>query len=69
MSECKRCHAEIAWLRMPSGKMNPVNIEATVESRPDGKKVVAAVPHWSTCPFADQFKKKKEEEKDGREEH
>ena len=66
MSECKKCHAEIAWVRMPSGKMSPVDIGGKVEKRPDGSMVIVCVSHWSTCPFADQIKREREEKRNGK---
>lgn len=43
---CRACQAEIAWYRTPAGKRMPLD-EGTLE------------PHWSTCPNADDFRKKK----------
>lgn len=33
MSRCRSCDAEIAWVKLPSGKLNPVNGEAPQEYR------------------------------------
>lgn len=41
---CKSCHAEIAWYRTPNDKPIPLD-EGTL------------VPHWTTCPDRDKFRK------------
>jgi hypothetical protein len=40
------CGAEIEWWETPNGKKIPLD-PGTME------------PHWSTCPGADEFRKKK----------
>lgn len=45
-SFCRKCNARILWYKTPVNKKQlPMN--------PDG------TTHWSTCEFADHFKKKK----------
>ncbi len=58
MAECRSCGAEIAWVRMPSGKMMPVDIDAEVVEEKDGEKIVVCKPHWATCPQGDKWRKK-----------
>lgn len=41
---CRDCKAEIAWYRTPKNSSIPLE-EGTLE------------PHWSTCPFADNFRR------------
>lgn len=43
--KCRKCQAEINWYETPKGRMMPLD--------PDLK------PHWSSCPFADDFRKGK----------
>lgn len=40
---CRGCGAEIAWYRTPKGKAIPLD-EGTL------------IPHWGTCPNADDFR-------------
>jgi hypothetical protein len=48
-SHCRGCGAEIDWYRTPNGKKMPFD-HMDKGSSP-------AVPHWSTCPEADSFRK------------
>lgn len=43
--KCKSCRAEIAWYLTPAGKYIPLD-EGTL------------VPHWSTCPRANEHRKR-----------
>lgn len=43
---CKACHADIEWWKTPKGKKIPMNART-------------AIPHWSTCPNAEDFRKPK----------
>ena len=43
---CSRCFAPIIWYRTPKRKLMPMNR-------------VSLTTHWSTCPFAKEFKRKK----------
>ena len=43
---CRGCRARISWYSTPKGKSIPLDVH-TYE------------PHWSTCPNADDFRKKK----------
>ena len=45
-AECRACRADIEWWETPSGKKIPMNHGT-------------AIPHWSTCPNADDFRKPK----------
>lgn len=64
MSVCKACGAPINWIKMvDSGKMMPVDEKMqyfiTVDkSGTVGNMATGYTPHWSTCPKADQFRKK-----------
>lgn len=70
MATCKRCDGWITWVTTPEGKYLPCNLPLM---RGDGMttlvteggrimpKASAAykgyVPHWATCPHADEFRK------------
>jgi hypothetical protein len=69
---CRGCPAKIFWVKTDAGKMMPVDAEPTTTSSdayvlygPDGKRVTGPpgssrtghVPHWSTCPVREQFKR------------
>jgi hypothetical protein len=43
-AQCKACHADIEWWTTPKGKKIPMNHGT-------------AIPHWSTCPRAEDFRK------------
>ena len=63
MSECKSCHAEIKWVEMKSGKRMPLDAKpfsAVQVKEGIGEVVQVYMPHWSTCPGADQFRKKRD---------
>lgn len=42
---CSRCRAPITWYRTPNMKLMPFDKETLVT-------------HWSTCPFAKEFRRK-----------
>jgi len=42
--KCKACQAPIYWVETPKGKKIPLNKDLTA--------------HWTSCPKADQFRKK-----------
>lgn len=64
-SICTGCRANIVWFRTPRGKNMPADAKA--ETRiildDDGAAVMAQtwMPHWATCPKADQFKRERKE--------
>ena len=82
MAKCKKCGADIVFIKTPKGKWMPCNeglveyhigntpdfddvvvndkgevIQCTFDfqCRPDG---VARIPHWATCPYADDFRRR-----------
>lgn len=60
-SKCKFCGAAILWVEMASGKKMPLNEKPIymVEVKEGiGKVVQVYEAHWSTCPGADNFRKK-----------
>lgn len=81
MPKCRRCGAEIMFIRLRSGKYNPVDpckrtiiqdggkevlitetgeiIRGTFASYDDGANGSGYISHFSTCPFADNFRRNK----------
>ena len=58
---CQGCGADIVWLKTNKGKNMPVDASSY-----NGEKLYEHgkhVPHWSTCPKADKFRKKDAEGK------
>ena len=61
-AKCRGCGAEIEWWITPKGKKMPMSvIEVKDESRvfPQPVLRIERMPHWSTCPNAEDFRKKK----------
>jgi hypothetical protein len=56
---CK-CGAEIEFVKMKSGKMNPVNVKPmyTIVTN-DGNIAQGRISHFATCPMAGEFRKDK----------
>jgi len=55
---CKKCGVYIEWIKTENGKDMPVDpAEVTIITQ-DGKTVRGFIPHWVTCPNADDFRKK-----------
>jgi hypothetical protein len=63
VSKCKKCEARIIWVRTENDKNMPLDAkkvriavldhdQAVVERYVEGH-----VPHWATCPAADDFRK------------
>lgn len=77
MAKCSKCNNPIKWIKLKSGKNNPVdpelyNIqdnlvekdlivvnEATGEVGKLSKLENGYISHFSTCPYAENFRKKK----------
>lgn len=63
MPKCRSCGADIEWITMESGKLMPVDSEKKTfivvdQVKGAGHTWTGFIPHWSTCPFADQYRKK-----------
>jgi len=56
-SPCKGCGAEIGWIKTPKGRNMPVNPKKVPFMMADGTLRWGYVPHWATCPKAQDFKK------------
>ncbi len=48
-TECKSCGVKIWFAETKNGKQLPINLIGVMEWE----------PHWASCPFADEFRKKK----------
>ena len=62
MSTCKGCGAEMKWIMTEAGKNAPVDpdpVKVFVKNEATGAWTVVSgfVPHFATCPNADQFRK------------
>lgn len=59
---CRLCGASIEMVKTPAGKQMPVDVSSRVTVvTNDGRVVTGRTPHWSTCPNADEFRKKRSE--------
>lgn len=61
MPKCKKCGAEIDFIKTPVGRLMPIDVappenkrRVTVETSEGPKQVV---PHWATCPYAHEFRR------------
>jgi hypothetical protein len=61
MPKCKACQAEITWCITKNGKKMPLDkpFKAVQVKEGVGEIVDVCMPHWSTCPGADGFRKEK----------
>lgn len=46
------------WIITPVGKKMPTNLGAVTVCMPEGRVVSRFIPHWDTCPYADDFREK-----------
>ena len=58
-SNCKRCHNLIYWIDLQSGKKMPVDPTRMTVVTIHGEVVQGYESHFSTCPFADEFRRDK----------
>jgi hypothetical protein len=67
MASCRGCGREIIWAVTTANKKMPLDTKpetraVLVERDGDGTMVVKTVPtympHWATCPNADDFRRK-----------
>ena len=56
MTKCRKCGAEIKFIKTPGGKWLPVDAKPVYYSLIGKKDRVVYVPHWATCEFADEFR-------------
>ena len=59
---CKACGKPIVWIRTTKGKSMPCDAEPVAYKEIKGGKEkmtgVGYIPHWSTCPQANSFRKR-----------
>lgn len=56
MAKCKGCGRPIVWVNTKNGRAMPCDDVKQTVVTDDGEVVSGRVPHWATCPAADQFK-------------
>lgn len=62
MPKCKKCGADIYFVTTKTGKLMPIDTFPPANKTPvtiecaDGS-TTGGVPHWATCPNADEFRK------------
>ena len=62
MPKCKSCGAEIRFVKLPSGKLSPVEMDEQkfyVESMESFVLVPGHIPHWGNCPGANKHRRPK----------
>lgn len=64
MAKCKKCNADIVFLKTNSGKLIPVNFSSLSAKEILSNKEITFdhnihITHFSDCPFAYEFRKKK----------
>jgi hypothetical protein len=59
---CRGCGVYIEWVKTKSGKNMPVDPELVTIITKEGEVVRGYIPHWSTCPEANKFRKKGKKE-------
>lgn len=55
---CRSCKAHIVWFKTDAGKNMPIDA-SSVESTDITLDLARHVPHWSTCPDAQRFRKQR----------
>ena len=55
---CRGCGIYIEWIKTKAGKDMPVDPEGATIITEDGEVKKGFIPHWVTCPKADNFRKK-----------
>jgi hypothetical protein len=58
-STCRGCGVYIEWILTPAGKNMPVDPAEITLVTAEGKIVKGFMPHWATCPQAQDFKRDK----------
>jgi hypothetical protein len=57
---CKSCGAALVWIKTEAGRLMPCDPNLVTVVTEDGRTVRGRIPHWSTCPQADQHRKPRE---------
>lgn len=59
MSEkCRKCGEPVVWIKTPKGSWMICNDKKFTVVTKEGNVVNGLEPHWATCPFAAEFRKK-----------
>lgn len=56
MTRCKKCGGPIHWIVTKAGKKMPTNPGEVKICTEGGEIVSGFIPHWDTCPYADDFR-------------
>jgi hypothetical protein len=56
MFKCKACGAEIEFVKLISGKLNPVNKQYKIIITDTGEVLRGRESHFATCPGAKHFR-------------
>jgi hypothetical protein len=61
---CRKCLAHLEWFRTPKNRRMPFSLVNDVMVGPDGQlypkpSLTKLEPHWASCPFAEEFRRKK----------
>ena len=65
MAICKKCRKEIGWITTKGGKRMPIDMyppvgKKSIKIETAAGAMVDAVPHFATCPYAGDFRGKKQ---------
>ena len=57
MAKCKSCNKDIAWIKMKTGKVMPVDVPAITVITENGETIKAYTSHFVTCPNANEHRR------------
>lgn len=57
-AKCKRCGADIRFITTKNGKQMPVDDKLITIITEQGRIFRGYVPHFATCPYVKDFRKK-----------
>ena len=55
---CRSCGKGIHWIKTEKGKPMPCDPQVVTVVTDSGKVIKGRIPHWATCPQADQHRKR-----------
>ena len=58
MSKCRSCGLDVTWIRLKSGKMNPVDPGYKTIITDLGEVVKGRESHFATCPDSEYWREK-----------
>lgn len=59
-TKCKACHAPVRWARTERGRRILLEAAASFLDDPAGRRVYADYVHFANCPYANDFRAKRE---------